>query len=516
MEAAEPTGDAATGANVGVPLHVADRREAQMPGRARLWPKAVPGRGWLVRRALLCADIVGLLTAFLVTSLLFAGSDGESGALAFRFELLLFVLALPAWVVGAKLYGLYDLDEKRTDHSTVDELASVFHLVTVGVWLFFAVSWIAGLTHPDQRKLTLFWLLTIAFIAGSRALARGVVRRHPAFVQRVVVVGAGDVGQLIGRKLRQHPEYGVELVGFVDSEPKEKRPDLGDTWVLGGLSDLTTLVRERDVDRVVVAFARESHQELLRVISEVRDVGVQVDVVPRLFEAVGPTVGMHSVEGMPLVALPPARLSRSTRFLKRSLDIVAAFAALVLVAPVFVAIAILIKRDSSGPIFFRQTRLGMNMREFTVMKFRTMLEDTDEGPHREYVGTIMDTRAPVGPNQLYKLDRTESVTRVGRILRRTSLDELPQLLNVLRGDMSLVGPRPCIPYELEHFEQQHYERFLVPAGVTGLWQISARARSTFREALDLDVAYARSASLGLDLRILLRTPLVLFRSGGTA
>jgi lipopolysaccharide/colanic/teichoic acid biosynthesis glycosyltransferase len=128
----------------------------------------------------------------------------------------------------------------------------------------------------------------------------------------------------------------------------------------------------------------------------------------------------------------------------------------------------------------------------------------------------MDSRAPVGESRIYKLERADSVTRVGRILRRTSLDELPQLVNVLRGDMSLVGPRPCIPYELEFFEPHHFERFLVPAGVTGLWQVSARARSTFREALDLDVAYARSASLGLDVRILLRTPLVLFRRGGTA
>jgi lipopolysaccharide/colanic/teichoic acid biosynthesis glycosyltransferase len=252
------------------------------------------------------------------------------------------------------------------------------------------------------------------------------------------------------------------------------------------------------------------------VIAQLRELNVQVDVVPRLFEATGPSGGMHSVEGLPLLALPPARLSRSTRLLKRSLDVVAAFAALVVIAPVFAAVALWIKRDSSGPVFFRQTRLGMNMREFNVLKFRTMREDTDDAPHREYVGTIMDSRAPVGESRIYKLERADSVTRVGRFLRRTSLDELPQLVNVLRGDMSLVGPRPCIPYELEFFEPHHFERFLVPAGVTGLWQVSARARSTFREALDLDVTYARSASLGLDVRILFRTPVVLLRRGGTA
>jgi lipopolysaccharide/colanic/teichoic acid biosynthesis glycosyltransferase len=166
-------------------------------------------------------------------------------------------------------------------------------------------------------------------------------------------------------------------------------------------------------------------------------------------------------------------------------------------------------------VFFRQTRLGMDMREFTLLKFRTMREGTDEAPHREYVKQIMRSDALPQSNNLYKLDRNDSITPVGRWLRKTSLDELPQLINVLRGEMSLVGPRPLIPYELELFSPHHYERFLVPAGLSGLWQVEARAHTTFGEALDLDVAYARGWSLGLDLRLLLRTPLVIFRKRET-
>jgi lipopolysaccharide/colanic/teichoic acid biosynthesis glycosyltransferase len=166
-------------------------------------------------------------------------------------------------------------------------------------------------------------------------------------------------------------------------------------------------------------------------------------------------------------------------------------------------------------VLFRQTRLGMDMEQFTLLKFRTMREGTDDAPHREYLEQIMSVDAlPVG-NNLYKLDRSGEVTRTGRWLRRTSLDELPQLLNVLRGDMSLVGPRPSIPYELELCAPHHLERFAVPAGLTGLWQVEARAHSTFREALDLDAAYARGWSLGLDLRLLLRTPLLMFRKRET-
>ena len=168
-----------------------------------------------------------------------------------------------------------------------------------------------------------------------------------------------------------------------------------------------------------------------------------------------------------------------------------------------------------GPVFFRQVRLGLNMCPFTALKFRTMRLDADEGVHRDYIRQTMTSSASVGANGIYKLDR-DDVTRIGRWLRRTSLDELPQLVNVLRGDMSLVGPRPCIPYETELFQDYHFERFLVPAGLTGLWQVAARANATFGEALDMDVAYARGWTLGLDLRLLCRTPLEILRQRGTS
>jgi lipopolysaccharide/colanic/teichoic acid biosynthesis glycosyltransferase len=170
-----------------------------------------------------------------------------------------------------------------------------------------------------------------------------------------------------------------------------------------------------------------------------------------------------------------------------------------------------IKRDSPGPVFFRQTRLGMGMREFTALKFRTMKVDTDQDEHRRYIKEIAGGAVSTNGNGLFKLERRDAITPFGAWLRKTSLDELPQLINVLRGDMSLVGPRPCIPYETETFKEHHFDRFLVPGGITGLWQVEARANSTFGEALDMDVAYARGWSLGLDLRLLLRTPFQLLR-----
>lgn len=463
---------------------------------------------------LLAADLAGLLAAFFVTELLFIGNQLVD-RVGVGEESLIFILLLPAWVVAAKLYGLYDRDEERATHSTADEVVSVFHLITVGVWLFYATSWVVGFSRPDQAKLATFWFLAFLGVITTRLAARTLARRHPAYVQNTVVVGAGDVGQLIGRKLLQHPEYRINLLGFVDASPKDLRRDLGDVQLIGKPEDIVEIVQSREVDRVIVAFSRDRHQQMLQLVRALRKHDVQIDVVPRLFEAVSPGAPIHGIEGLPLLSAAPTRIPRSSRLLKRSLDVVGASILLALTASLMALIALLIRRDSSGPVFFRQGRLGMDMREFTLLKFRTMHDGTDEAPHREYLKQIMSVDALPSKNNLYKLERSDAVTRVGAWLRKTSLDELPQILNVLRGEMSLVGPRPAIPYELELYAPHHFERFIVPAGLTGLWQVEARAHSTFGEALDLDVVYARSWSLGLDLRLLLRTPLVIFRKRET-
>ena len=229
------------------------------------------------------------------------------------------------------------------------------------------------------------------------------------------------------------------------------------------------------------------------------------DAVPPLFDLMGASGSRVSLEGVPLVTLPYSQISRSSLALKRTLDILVASVGLLAIAPLLALIALRIRLDSPGPILFRQTRLGKDLHPFTMLKFRTMWQDTDDEVHRRYIEDSLKGRVAANGSGLYKLPREDAVTRVGRWLRQTSLDELPQLLNVLRGQMSLVGPRPCIPYETEHFAPHHFDRFLVPAGMTGLWQTTARARATFAEALDMDVTYALSWSFGLDLKILLQT-----------
>jgi exopolysaccharide biosynthesis polyprenyl glycosylphosphotransferase len=462
----------------------------------------VKRRGWLVRRMLLVADLVGLASAFALAELLFSHGGGAN-----RFDLVtetvLFAATLPGWILVVKLYGLYDHDEERTDHTTVDDLVGVFHMVTVGTWLFYAGSYVTHLANPTLPKIALFWVFAIVFVTAARGVARTIARRQVTYVQNAVIVGAGDVGQLIARKLLNHPEYGINLVGFVDAEPKERRPDLGDLTLLGPPDRLPGIVRLFDVERVIIAFSNESHGRSLALIRSLKDLDIQVDIVPRLFELMGPRIGIHTVEGLPLIGLPPLELSRSSRLLKRATDIVFSALALVSLAPLMVLIALAIKKNSSGPIFFRQVRMGCRNKTFRIFKFRTMVADADarkgEFSHlNEYAKKGADAR-------MFKIAKDPRVTKVGRLLRRYSLDELPQLINVLKGEMSLVGPRPLILEEDQHVEQWARQRLDLKPGMTGPWQVLGRNDIPFDEMVKLDYLYVTNWSLRRDLGLMANT-----------
>jgi exopolysaccharide biosynthesis polyprenyl glycosylphosphotransferase len=461
----------------------------------------------LLQPALISGDITALAVAFVVAALYGPTLRSVPSLLGFAF-------ALALWVAVARACGLYELDDRRPGHTTLDELVPLAQLLTAGAWGGLLASWtLAG--HPDTKGVVVFWAASTVLVPAGRSAVRAVVRRHPGYPQRTVVVGAGEVGQLVARKLIQHPEWRLHLLGFVDSRPRPIRRELMDVPVLGTPRDLVDILSTNAVERVLVAFSDEPHEELVEIMRSARGLGVHVDVVPRLFDTIGPVGDVNHIEGLPLVSLYRSGQSRPARWAKRVLDFTVAASLLFLVWPLFAWIAWRIKRDSPGPVFFRQVRLGEHQTRFTLLKFRTMAPSADDAPHREYVRQIMHPGASPTSNGLYKLDRSAEVTAFGRWLRHTSLDELPQLLNVLRGEMSLVGPRPCLAYETDLFEPHHFDRFLVPAGMTGLWQVTARARATLKEALDLDAAYARNWSLRLDLWLLARTPFTLLRGGST-
>ncbi len=486
-------------------------------------------RGWLVRRLLVVADILGLASAILLAESLV--DVDATGAVGVHGEVFLFLASLPAWLFVARLYGLYERDEEHADHSTVDELVGVFHMVTVCTAAFGVGAWLTGVARPQPLKLVVFWAAAIVFVSLGRAAARAFARRRVTYLQNALIVGAGDVGQLYAKKLLLHPEYGINVVGFVDRDPKEPQDGLAGLTILGGPEHLEAIVRLLDVERVIIAFSNESHEELLELVASLRNLDVQVDIVPRLFEAVGPRAAIHALEGLPVVGIRPLRVRRSSLFLKRALDVGTAVAVLILFAPLFAVIATLVFFSSRGPVIYSDERIGRDGRFFRAFKFRTMYVDAGRGedshqksPDETLEEILRDPEAREEFDRTRKLAKDPRVSPLGRFLRRTSLDELPQLINVFRGDVSLVGPRPITRFEFERYghasgtdwrPETGYWNFSLRPGLTGYWQINGRSSTEYADRVRLDTAYLTNWSLGLDLMILAKTVRVLATGKGS-
>jgi exopolysaccharide biosynthesis polyprenyl glycosylphosphotransferase len=420
---------------------------------------------------------------------------------------------LPLWFPLAALYGLYRGDPVTPDNTSLDEIWPIFHAVTVGAWLVYAATHLVGSLQPDVNQLILFWALATVAVPIGRSATRMTLRSRAAMTQRAVVVGAGLVGQEIARKIRRQPRFGLDVVGFVDSNPLPLHHELEDVPVLGGTDDLPAIISQHGIEHLVLAFTAD-HEAGLDVVRTCNELGVQVDIVPRLFEVVGSRAVVRSLEGTPLLGLTPPELGRAPRVVKRTMDIIGAVIGLVLLSPAFLITAIAIKLTSEGPVFFRQTRIGRGQRPFTIIKFRTMVADAED---RKGEVAHLNAHRELGDGRMFKIPDDPRVTRVGKLLRKTSLDEFPQLFNVLRGEMSLVGPRPLIPHEHQYVNDWGLRRLDLTPGLTGLWQVSGRSEVTFSQMLVLDYLYVTNWSLWGDIKLIFRTvPALLGRTRGAA
>jgi exopolysaccharide biosynthesis polyprenyl glycosylphosphotransferase len=465
-------------------------------------PVEAPGRRrtWLSRLMLVHADLFALLFAYFTAERLFGGSLPSQGGLTEAGGL--FVLTLPLWILAIKSSRLYSRDDEVIQHSTLDEVPRLLQIATIGAWGFVVLAWLFSVPAPAMGQLIGFWLLAGLLLPAVRVLGRSEFQRDPDFAQNTVIVGAGTVGQLLAHKILGHPEYHLRLLGFVDAEPKDRRDDLDDLHILGRPEELPRLVDELGLERVVVAFSNDSHEETMDLIRLLRDHSVRIDIVPRLFDVLPPRLTNHMVEGIPLLTLPRLRLSPGSRFMKRAFDLVLSSIGLLVLAPFIGVVALLIKLDG-GPVFFRQVRMGAGDREFRMWKFRTMVVDADE--RKADVAHLNKHARPGGDPRMFKIESDPRVTRVGHFLRRYSLDELPQLINVVTGEMSLIGPRPLILEEDGHIHQWGRKRLLLKPGMTGLWQVLGRSAIPFDEMVKLDYLYVTTWSLTGDFRLLLQT-----------
>jgi exopolysaccharide biosynthesis polyprenyl glycosylphosphotransferase len=419
---------------------------------------------------------------------------------------------MPAALVGCiamfSIYRLYEYPARSIAPTTLDEMGALFHALLGGT--------LAGLVANDVLQLAggaqvftalqaaTFLLVAVVAVPLARAAMRAQVMPRLIRPRRVLIVGSGPDAEALRRKLSRHARYGAQIIGCVDDGPAVP----GAPPLLGRVAELDALVYEHEIDWVIVAFSRAPFERTLECLRAIRRPGVHMSIVPRYQELLASSATIEDLEGVPIVSLPPLALSRSAAVAKRALDIAISAAALVVLAPALALIALAIKLDSRGPVLFRQPRLGRHGRTFRIIKFRTMFHGAED------IRFAMAELNELGEGPLFKIRSDPRVTRVGRVLRRLSLDELPQLINVLRGDMSLVGPRPFVVHEAQQITGWAERRVELPPGMTGLWQTTGRNDVSFDEMVRLDFAYVTNWSLWWDVKILFRTvPAVLSRRG---
>jgi exopolysaccharide biosynthesis polyprenyl glycosylphosphotransferase len=455
---------------------------------------------------LVVGDALGLVVAAFVGPLVIAAfSENPNSSASRSTSVYLFDLAMiPVFLAVFAVYGLYRGVTRRILKSVFSDLTNIVHALMISGFLYSIVAYVAHRAfHVDGlsvAKIASMCLVAMVTVPVARVIAFGLIGRTANGSVPVIVVGTGKLAQTAASHLRAHPS--VHFVGFVDDSP------LGQTDVLGDLDDLPGLCATYDVARVVVCFSRTHPQRTTEMLKGLAG-QVGVSIVPRYYELITSRSHVEDMSGLPMVDIAPASMSVGARFSKRLFDIVVSSLALVVASVPFAVVAAIIKATSPGPVFFRQERTGRNGQPFSMMKFRTMIEDAESRRHELEHLNEMD-----GP--LFKVKDDPRVTRVGRFLRRTSLDEFPQLINVWKGDMSLVGPRPFIVSEAMQIEGWATKRFEARPGMTGLWQVSGRNELSHLELYRLDYLYVASWSFWWDMQILWQTPSTIFRGRGAS
>ncbi len=406
--------------------------------------------------------------------------------------LVVFLIAVPMIFFAAGLYS------ERLHIITLDQSLVAIGAVTLAASSLVTINFmLLGLPLQPAEMLRLWLTAAIALPAGrllvapihSRALRKGQKRR-------TLIVGSGMSAALVADKIQHHPELGLQVAGFIDDGPRRSVRGRHEP-LLGNIRALVPVINTTEAEVVILAFVKNHYQEILKALYQLEP-RVEVLIMPRYYEFLSASLAVEDLSGMPLLGMNRKNPSLFSSAFKRAEDLVVGGLMLTVALPLFPIIALAIKLDSPGPVFYRGPRIGKDLREFTAYKFRSM-----------GVGAETDTASHDKPRDAakrgLKTETNPAVTRVGQFLRKSSLDELPQLINVLRGDMSLVGPRPPLPSEVSDYYEWQKKRLSVRPGLTGIWQVSGRSELPFDERVWLDFMYIDSWSPWLDFRILLQT-----------
>ena len=392
----------------------------------------------------------------------------------------------------------------------LDQVYRIINATAKSVVVILAVTFVLQPLNYSRLLLIEAGMVAILLLAVARMVQKAVVgwlRTRGVGVSKVMIVGAGEVGRTVMRTIVARPELGYKIVGFVDDDAQKGQTDIGRFKALGAVDNLPRLIEEEAVDEVIITLPWTCHRKIMSIVRECQRRHVNARVVPDLFQMSLSQVNVDDVGGVPLIGVREVRFERGALLVKRAMDVVGAAVGLVVGAPLIALIGLGIRLDSPGPVFFHQTRVGAGGKPFVMHKFRSMRQGAEA--ELERVRHLDETDGPI-----FKIHNDPRLTRMGRLLRRASLDELPQLWNVLRGEMSLIGPRPPLPDEVALYLEWHKKRLEVRPGLTGMWQVSGRSLLSFDEMVLLDLYYIENWSLWLDFKVLLRTAPQVLRGDG--
>ncbi|MCS7014106.1 MAG: sugar transferase [Chloroherpetonaceae bacterium] len=479
-----------------------------------------------------CDYLVVMLAFFAAVVLRYGGVWSEMKEIPDLWTQVEFVAAYGiVWIAILHHFNLYKINVFLT---IVEQGVAIFKSVGYGIiGLIVAAFFFKGNALVDSRLIIgYFAVFSLAGLALYRiAIFRPLymfLAKSQIIRRKVLIVGAGKSGRMMAANLMLDTTHGFEVVGFADDTlPKGERV-FESAYVLGTSKDIPRLVEEHKVDEVLVVMDNITYERLIEILDIARSTRAVTKVSSELYDIIPNKVFVEQYLGVPVIAMTKNQDNTAFLIYKRIFDIVASLIGLIVLAVPFLIIALLIKLTSKGPVFFKQIRIGKDGKPFEFYKFRSMYVNNDDSIHREFTkkliaeaknGAVDISKTVVSESgeltQVKKIVNDPRVTPIGRFLRKTSLDELPQLFNVLKGDMSLVGPRPCMPYEWEEYEAWHKRRLSVTPGCTGLWQVSGRSAVGFNDMVILDLYYIENMSPLMDLKLILKTlPVMLLAKGG--
>ncbi len=407
----------------------------------------------------------------------------------FKIYLTLLIFMIPLWSIVFRVFGLY---RPRRVSTRMSEVVDIGKASTFAIMIFVSLTFLFRQYEFSRLTFFYFWFINIVFLSLARIVFREFLRflRQKGYNQRyALIVGDEKMGQDLVTKLRKHPELGIQVAGFVTSDPNSVGTEIHGVKVIGKYSDVRELITKRGIDIILVALPFHAHNQLKEVLEWIGDETVSIMVLPDLFEFVTLRGSVSEFEGMPLISLRDTPLYGWNIIVKRVLDIVFSSLVIIFTSPVMLIIAILIKLTSRGPLLLKQERMGLDGKTFNMLKFRTMFTNAEQ---------------ETGPVWAKKDDPRR--TKIGKLLRKTSMDELPQFFNVLKGDMSIVGPRPERPVFIENFRNtipKYMLRHKMKAGITGWAQVSGwRGNTSLEKRIEYDLYYIENWSLNFDLKII--------------